>query len=291
MRIRQPAVAGSFYSGQERTLRDSVAGYVQAAWEAMSAEEQDPHAPLPKALIAPHAGYDYSGPVAGSAYARIKHARGVVTRVVLAGPVHRVPVRAVAISSADGFATPLGVVPVDKAALEKIRALPQVEVNDAAHGLEHSLETHLPFLQCLLGPEETRGGKGRGAKEGGNQAGFSLVPLAVGDTPAETTAAVYEALWGGRETLFVISTDLSHFHAYEAAQQLDAAATRAIEALQPEGITHEQACGRAPMAGLLLAARQRGLRIKTLDLRNSGDTAGGRERVVGYGAWALYEEA
>ncbi|MGD0091704.1 MAG: AmmeMemoRadiSam system protein B [Planctomycetota bacterium] len=278
MKIRNPAVAGTFYSSDARKLRESVAGYVRAALEALPAEEKDAQAPLPKAIIAPHAGYIYSGPVAGSAYARIVNARGLVTRVVLAGPVHRVPVRALAASSMDGFATPLGVVSVDRVAVDRIGKLPQVEINDLAHAAEHSLEVHLPFLQYVLGPQEPPEGK----------PAFTLVPLAVGDAEAEATAEVFEALWGGPETLFVISTDLSHFHTYDTARALDAAATRAIEALRPEDIAPRQACGAAPVAGLLVAARKHGLRVKTLDLRNSGDTAGSRDSVVGYGAWALY---
>ena len=285
MKIRNPAVAGSFYPGDASALRESVEGYVSAALEAMPAEEKDPKAALPKAIIAPHAGYVYSGAVAGSAYARIVNARGVVTRVVLAGPVHRVPVRAVAVSGMDGFATPLGVVPVDKEARERISQLSQVEINDGPHASEHSLETHLPFLQCVLGPAPH---KRRKAGQAGTDAEFSLVPLAVGDAEAEETAEVYDTLWGGPETLFVVSTDLSHFYDYDTARQLDLAASRAIEALLPEDIAPRQACGRAPMAGMLVAARRHGLRVKTLDLRNSGDTTGSRGSVVGYGAWALY---
>jgi len=285
MKIRNPAVAASFYPGDASKLRESVEGYVSTALEAMPAEEKDLRAPLPKAIIAPHAGYVFSGAVAGSAYARIVNARGVVTRVVLAGPVHRVPVRALAVSGMDGFATPLGLVPVDKEAVERISKLSQVELNDAPHAGEHSLEVHLPFLQCVLGPP---GNKRRKAAPDKDEAGFSFVPLAVGDADAEETAEVYEALWGGPETLFVISTDLSHFYDYDTARELDSAATRAIEALRPEDIGPRQACGRAPMAGMLVAARRHGLRVKTLDLRNSGDTAGSRGSVVGYGAWALY---
>lgn len=285
MKIRSPAVATTFYPGDASALRESVEGYVSAALKTMPAEEKDPKAPLPKAIIAPHAGYIYSGPVAGSAYARIVNARGIVTRVVLAGPVHFVPVRALAVSGMEGFATPLGVVPVDKEAVEKISKLPQVEIDDAPHAQEHSLEAHLPFLQCILGPAQ---GKRRKAAPATDEPGFSLVPLAVGEAAPEETAEVYEALWGGPETLFVISTDLSHRYDYETARQLDAAATRAIEALRPEDIAPRQACGLAPMAGMLIAARNHGLRVKTLDLRNSGDTTGTRGSVVGYGAWALY---
>jgi AmmeMemoRadiSam system protein B len=252
MKIRNPAVAASFYSSDARKLRQSVEGYVRTALETLPAAEKDPKAPLPKAIIAPHAGYVYSGPIAGSAYARIVNARGVVTRVVLAGPVHRVFVRALAVSGMDGFATPLGVVPIDKEAVEKIAKLSQVETNDFAHAGEHSLEVHLPFLQCVLGPPEDK----RKPTPASDGPGFSLVPLAVGDAEPEVTAEVLEALWGGPETLFVISTDLSHFYDYDTAKALDAAANRAIEALRPEDIAPRQACGRAPVAGMLVAARK-----------------------------------
>lgn len=286
MESRRPAVAGSFYPAQPAKLRETIAGYLRTALDAMPAEEKDPKAPLPKALIAPHAGYVYSGPVAASAYARIVNARGIVTRVVLAGPAHRVAVRALAATGLDGFETPLGTVPIDKDAIALIGKLPQVQINDLAHAAEHSLEVHVPFLQFVLGPDQSHA---RQQAEKSPDAGFKLVPLAVGDAVPEETAAVFDALWGGPETLFVISTDLSHFHAYETARLMDANAAKAIEALDPNGLAYEQACGRAPVAGMLLTARKRGLRVKTLDLRSSGDTASSRDTVVGYGAWALYE--
>jgi hypothetical protein len=221
---------------------------------------------VPKAIIVPHAGYIYSGPIAASAYARIQPARGRITRVVLLGPAHRVGFHGLALSSADCFQTPLGRITVDQEAVKKISGLPQVQVMDAAHMQEHSLEVHLPFLQEVLGE-------------------FSLVPLVVGDAEPSEVAEVLEALWGGPETLIVISSDLSHYHDYKTAQRLDRATSEAIEQLRLEDIQYDHACGRNPVSGLLQVARQRGLKAKTIDLRNSGDTAGTPDRVVGYGAY------
>ncbi len=187
---------------------------------------------------------------------------------MLLGPAHRVPVAGLAAPDAGAFATPLGEIPLDAAALERLLELPQVDVLDAAHAFEHSLEVHLPFLQTVLG-------------------GFSLVPLVVGDARPEEVAQVLEAVWNGPETLIVVSSDLSHYQDYATAQRMDAATARAIEALQPEDIRYDDACGRVPIQGLLVAARRKGLRARTLDVRNSGDTAGPRDAVVGYGAWAF----
>lgn len=257
--IRRPAVAGMFYPGEAGELHRMVQAYVAAAGDA---------GPPPKALIAPHAGYVYSGPIAGSAYAQLKPLRGVVTRVILAGPSHRVPFRGIAPSTAEYFATPLGIVPVDQQAIATLRDLPQIVPLEAAHANEHSLEVHLPFLQEVLGE-------------------FSIVPLVVGDATQGQVAEVMERLWGGPETLIVISSDLSHYHDYETARRMDEATSRAIEHLHPQDIKFEHACGRLPILGLLQAARHHGLRARTLDLRNSGDTAGPRDEVVGYGAYVF----
>lgn len=257
--VRNPAVAGLFYPDDPRELHTLVSGYL-AAVSAGGA--------VPKAIIVPHAGYVYSGPVAASAYARLKPASGRFTRVVLLGPAHRVGFNGLALSSADYFLSPLGRITVDREAVDKISRLPQVHVMDAAHAQEHSLEVHLPFLQEVLGE-------------------FSLAPLVVGDAEPGDVAEVLDLLWGGPETLIVISSDLSHYHDYKTAQKLDRATSRAIEQLRPEAIDHDSACGRNPVNGLLRAARQRGLRATTIDLRNSGDTAGSRDRVVGYGAYVF----
>ena len=259
--IRSPAVAGMFYPASAQELRMQVQRFLAAA---------ELGGPAPKAIIVPHAGYIYSGPVAASAYARLRAAKEVITRVVLLGPSHRVGFSGIAVSSVDAFATPLGRIPVDKAAVDQIRDLPNVGYLEQAHAQEHSLEVQLPFLQEVLGD-------------------FSLVPLVVGDASAEEVGAVLEALWGGPETLIVISSDLSHYHDYRTAQQMDAATSQAIATLRFEDIGYHDACGRNPVSGLLWAARRKGLHGETIDLRNSGDTAGPRDQVVGYGAYVFQE--
>ena len=257
MSIRKAAVAGTFYPDDPAELREMIAGFLK---------HTKPSGDVPKAIIAPHAGYIYSGPIAATAYAQVKPARGKIKRVVLLGPSHRVPFRGLAASGADAFATPLGNTPIDKKAIEMIRDMPQVEILDAAHVMEHSLEVQLPFLQEVLGE-------------------FSLVPLAVGDASGEEVAEVLHKLWGGPETLIVISSDLCHYHDYRTAGRMDRSTSDAIESLRPEDIDYEQACGRIPISGLLLAAKKHGLRAQTIDLRNSGDTAGSKDEVVGYGAY------
>lgn len=261
--IRPAAVAGMFYPDDPRELRATLQAMLSDAAEAPA---EALGGPAPKAMIVPHAGYVYSGPIAASAYARLRPAAARIRRVVLIGPCHRVAVRGLAVSGADAFATPLGTVPVDRPAVETVLALPFVQCLDAAHEAEHALEVHLPFLQSVLGE-------------------FSLVPLVAGDAAPAEVAAVLERLWGGEETLIVISSDLSHYLPYDAAREIDRRTCSAIERLDPAAITWEQACGRVPVSGLLLAARRHGLAVTTLDLRNSGDTAGDRRRVVGYGAW------
>lgn len=257
--VRNPAVAGLFYPADPRELHAIIENFLASA---------DTSVTVPKAIIVPHAGYVYSGPIAASAYARLKPARGQITRVVLLGPSHRVGFDGLALSSADYFMTPLGRIPVDQEAVKKISRLPQVRVMDAAHAQEHSLEVHLPFLQEVLGE-------------------FSLVPLVVGDAEPGDVGEVLDHLWGGPETLIVISSDLSHYHDYQTAQKLDRATSQAIEELRIKDIQYDHACGRNPVNGLLHVARRLGLRARTIDLRNSGDTAGSRDRVVGYGAYVF----
>ncbi len=256
---RNPAVAGLFYPDNPRTLRTALADYLRTVPETGS---------VPKAIIAPHAGYIYSGPIAASAYARLKPARGRIQRVVLLGPSHRVGFHGLALSSAEFFVTPLGRIPLDREAAAIISDLPQVRVMDVAHAQEHSLEVHLPFLQEVLGE-------------------FRLLPLVVGDASPEEVSEVLELLWGGPETLIVISSDLSHYHDYAVAKKMDRATSHAIETLRYEDIHHDDACGRNPVSGLLHLARKQGLSVHTIDLRNSGDTAGTRESVVGYGAYVI----
>lgn len=257
---RPAAVAGQFYPAEPAPLRAMIARCLEAVapWTG----------PSPKALIAPHAGYIYSGPVAASAFASFVPDRSRIKRIVLLGPAHRVSFPGLATSSAHAWATPLGLVPLDPAALALLGDLPQVRNHDPAHRWEHSLEVQVPFLQSVL-------------------EGFQLIPLLVGEASDTEIRQVLDCLWGGPETRLVISSDLSHYHDYETAVRLDRRACQAIESLQP--LEPEQACGCRPIGGLLAAARARRLHVRTLDLRNSGDTAGSRDRVVGYGAWAFWE--
>ncbi|HKJ70383.1 MAG TPA: AmmeMemoRadiSam system protein B [Gammaproteobacteria bacterium] len=261
---RPPAVAGTFYSGEGAALARQVDDLLARA----GANE----GPAPKAVIAPHAGFMFSGAVAARAYAGLAPARDRIERVVLVGPSHYVPLRGLAVSSAGRFRTPLGEVAVDTEGVAAALAQPGVRTHDAAHAREHSLETQLPFLQRVLGD-------------------FRMVPLVAGDTPAAEVGGVLEALWGGPETLIVISSDLSHFHDDATARALDAATARAIEALDGEALSPDHACGVRPVQGLLWGARRGGGRIRTLDLGNSGDAGAPRDRVVGYGAFALEERA
>ena len=262
--VRRPAVAGTFYPDDPRDLELAVGNYLRAGERL----DDQAAAAAPKAVIAPHAGYIYSGPVAASVYARLAPARERIRRVVLMGPAHRVPLRGLAVSGAEAFLTPLGPVPVDGAAVEAIVSLDQVEVLDAAHEGEHSLEVQLPFLQRVLER-------------------FAIVPIVAGRAAPEQVGEVLERLWGGDETLIVISSDLSHYNDYDTARRMDAATSRAIEALRPAEIGPHDACGSAAIGGVLRVAEKRGLGARTIDLRNSGDTAGPRDRVVGYGAYAF----
>jgi AmmeMemoRadiSam system protein B len=267
IRIREAAVAGSFYPADPGALRSVLRGML----DAVPLQTGQPQSDLPpRALIVPHAGYVYSGQIAASAYARLRPFRERYRRVVLLGPCHCVAFRGLAASSAAAFRTPLGDVPLDRAAIDALRH-PAVSVIDAAHRPEHSLEVQLPFLQSVLGT-------------------FSLVPLVVGEAKPEDVAAVIDLLWTGPETLVVVSSDLSHYLDYAAARGVDSDTRCAIEAMDGRRIGPTQACGARPLQGLLLAARRRELHAVTLDLRNSGDTSGGREHVVGYGAWLFVEE-
>jgi len=258
---RPPAVAGMFYPADADALLQQV--------DTMLVQARPAVAIYPKAVIAPHAGYIYSGPVAASAYTLLRDME-YIRRVVLLGPVHRVPVHGLALPEADSFSTPLGNIPLDKEAMESITQLPQVVWSEAAHAMEHSLEVHLPFLQRVLNE-------------------FQLVPLAVGDATPEDVAGVLDMLWGDDETLIVISSDLSHYLPYQQAQQVDRITADNILAKQWP-ISHEQACGATPINGLLATADRHGLAPHLLDLRNSGDTAGDKQQVVGYGAFAFSEE-
>jgi AmmeMemoRadiSam system protein B/AmmeMemoRadiSam system protein A len=261
--MRPAAVAGMFYPRDPQALAAEVDELLGGV------EDLAPRLGFPKALVVPHAGYIYSGPVAAHAYDELAPARGIVRRVVLLGPVHRVAVRGLAAPTAEVFETPLGRIPIDRQALRSVQDLPQVVESDPAHAMEHSLEVQLPFLQKVLGE-------------------FALVPFAVGTASVEEVAQVLERLWGGPETLIVISTDLSHYHTYEQAQKIDGA-TLARIAARATDIDHEEACGATPLNGLLFYAGKRDLPVRLLAACNSGDTAGGRNQVVGYSSFALYD--
>jgi len=262
-RLRPPAVAGIFYPADAAELRGAVARYMEDG----APEVECRH---PKALIVPHAGYPYSGPVAGRAYRLLRDAGAAgIRHVVLLGPSHRVPLRGLAVPGVDGFVTPLGVVPIDAAGRQRLRELGLAGIADAPHATEHSLEVQLPFLQCLLGE-------------------FDLLPVTAGLAPPELVAHALEAVWNGPETLIIVSTDLSHYHTYDEARQIDATTTRAILERCTD-LSDEQACGARGVNGLMQIARRRGLDVRLLDQRNSGDTAGDRSRVVGYGSYAVCE--
>ena len=260
--VRPPAVAGRFYPLEPELLRRTVHDLLADA----RPPPRTPPPPPTKAIIAPHAGYRYSGPVAASAYAAIAGARGTVTRVIVAGPAHFWPVRGVAVSSAMAFATPLGPVPVDDDARRRTLDVPGVVTDDRAHAGEHSLEVQLPFVMAALGE-------------------VSLLPLLVGSAGAGVLAEALDVVWGGPETCVVISTDLSHYLDASTARALDARTAQSICRLDTPG--SDAACGAAAVAGMMLAARRHHLDVRLLDLRNSSDTAGRPERVVGYGAFAL----
>ena len=254
-----PSVAGLFYPEDPGELRRQVRTFVDSA--AASG------AP-PKAIVAPHAGYRYSGAVAGSAYARLSRNASAIRRVVLLGPAHRVPLEGLAACSARFFETPLGAIEVERDAVERARRLPQVRERDEAFRGEHSLEVHFPFLkECLTD--------------------FRIVPFLVGRASERDVREVLDILWGGAETAIVVSTDLSHYHDYDTARAMDAVTSAAIEDLRGDALGYESACGRGALRGLLAVARARGLEADTVDLRNSGDTSGPRDRVVGYGAYAI----
>lgn len=260
---RPAAVAGLFYPDNAATLRRDIHALLAAVPPAIIL----PHPP--KALIVPHAGYIYSGPVAASAYAQLRPLRDRIRRVVMLGPVHRVPVRGLALPDVTAFSTPLGTVLLDRESVDRLRPLRQITISAAAHAMEHSIEVQLPFLQSVLD-------------------NFRLVPLAVGDATTEQVAEVIDTAWGGPETLIVVSSDLSHYLPYEHGRRVDIATCDAILHLRGE-LNHEQACGGTPINGLMQVARRRQLSPHLLDLRSSGDTAGDRARVVGYAALGFTE--
>ena len=261
--IRPAAVAGSFYPAAATELQSEIR-------KLLGSTGTGAIVPVPKALIAPHAGYIYSGPIAAAGYSRLAPARERITRVVLLGPSHFVGFYGLAADSAEGWQTPLGTVPIDRPVVERLIKARLIGVLDAAHTREHSLEVQVPFLQVALGE-------------------FALGPIVAGDASPQAVVALLDAVWAGPETLIVVSTDLSHYLDYRSCQETDHQTADAIERLDPGGLEPQSACGRVPVRGLLAAAKRRGMSIVRLDLRNSGDTAGPRDRVVGYGSWALFE--
>jgi AmmeMemoRadiSam system protein B len=258
MKIRQAAVAGAFYPGDAEELEQLLDEFLETGAESN---------PRPKAIISPHAGYIYSGPIAGSVFSLFKNA-SEIKRVIVLGPSHRVPFRGIAASTANFYQTPLGNVEIDLEALKQLEGLDFVGFLDQAHQHEHSLEVQIPFIQKLF-PQA------------------KILPLVVGDAEPQQVGEVIEKLWGGEETLIVISSDLSHYHPYDEARQIDAKTTKAIENCAIEDFDHQQACGATPVKGLLYVAKKKDLPVRTLDLRNSGDTAGNKDQVVGYGAYAV----
>ncbi len=263
--IRPPAVAGMFYPANPHVLSDMIK-------QDLAQANLNPDIATPKAIIVPHAGYIYSGPVAASAFALLKPYRQLIKRVVIIGPSHRVGFNGVAISSADAFDTPLGTIPIDKKGLAKLSGMAGVHINDEAHVAEHSLEVQLPFLQTMLDQ-------------------FSIVPIVAGDASPQLISNIIKTLWGGSETLIVISSDLSHYHQYEIARQLDKITSQAILNLDVDTVDSEHACGCVGIRGLLTFAQQHPLEASLIDLRNSGDTAGSKDSVVGYGAYLFTEPA
>lgn len=258
---RFPAVAGSFYPADSLVLQSSVQSYLDNAGKKVCNSK-------PLAMIVPHAGYIYSGPIAANGYSQLIPFAGQISRVVLLGPSHRVPFSGIASCSHDYFQTPLGDIPLDREVIAQLNQLPFVQENDQAHHQEHSLEVQLPFLQSIL-PD------------------FKLVPLVIGQAEDRQVEQVLESLWHTHDTLFLLSSDLSHYLDYETAQDCDRTTCQAIEDLNPQIIDYEQACGRSAIAGMLLSAKKHNLQVETLDLRNSGDTAGSKDRVVGYGCWVF----
>lgn len=268
--VRPAAVAGMFYPGSPAALSAMIRECFADAVAQKTANASREATAWPKAMIVPHAGYIYSGPIAASAYARLAAARDTIRRVVLFGPTHRVAVQGLALPAATRFETPLGTVRIDQEAIEGLTDLPYVVRSDVAHAQEHSLEVQLPFLQTVL-------------KD------FTLVPFAVGYATAEQVATVMDRLWGGDETLILVSSDLSHYHPYRSAVEIDRETAQAVlDARTP--LDHEQACGATPINGLLQCVATKRLKPTLLDLRNSGDTAGDRSRVVGYASFAFEPE-
>ncbi|MBX2867927.1 MAG: AmmeMemoRadiSam system protein B [Acidiferrobacterales bacterium] len=265
--LRPAAVAGQFFSAVADELSQSVDQFLREAMARTPGSVDQ----MPKALVVPHAGYRFSGSIAASAYACVLPNAQRISRVVLLGPSHKVRMQGLGFSGADFFETPLGRIPVDVHTVRQcVSRFRFAGINNKAHQYEHSLETQLPFLQKAIGT-------------------FSLVPAVVGSTDLDQVAECLSFLWGGEETLILISTDLSHFKAYDDATEIDAITSRAILNLNPNPITYEHACGQVGLRGLLSLSQKKKLKAVQLDVRNSGDTAQRKDQVVGYGSFAFLE--
>ncbi len=261
MNVRQPAVAGMFYPQDRLILEQTIKQFIAQA---------EQYNPPPKALIVPHAGYIYSGYTAAQAYASLQSKSATIKKIVLLGPAHTMYFKGIAYDPATYVATPLGDIEQDTGLLAKISSLPYVYSLPQAHQKEHCLEVQWPFCQVLF-----------------NQ--FTLLSLVVGETEPEQVAELLELVWGGDETLIIISSDLSHYLAYNEAQKEDTQTCLAISTLNFESLIHHNACGFYPLRGFLHYARQHQLCGRLVDLRNSGDTAGSKERVVGYSSYHFYQ--
>ncbi len=271
---RLPAVAGLFYPSDPGELQGMVRSMLE---EAGSRKKEDlagasGNGRVLRAIIAPHAGYVYSGPVAASAYVYVGAAAGNVGKVAILGPSHRVPVRGLALSSAAEYEMPGFSLPADSEAAESLRRADLAEFVDEAHAAEHSIEVHLPFIKAVLGEVE-------------------VAAIAVGEASPDRVGAAVELLMEDPKRLVVISSDLSHYLDYDSAVAVDSVTAQAILNLRYEDIGYEQACGRNCIRGLLWAARRQGMHPQLLDLRNSGDTAGPRDSVVGYPAFAFWSRS
>lgn len=260
--VRPPAVAGAFYPDDPHELRETVSEYLRRS-------ESERSARAPKALIVPHAGYIYSGAIAAAAYTAVAERRHAIRRVVLIGPSHRVYLRGMAVPAAAYFQTPLGRITVDPDLKSVLLRRTDVVESDAPHAQEHCLEVQLPFLQTLFDE-------------------LTLLPLVLGSIAPAQVAAALSDVWGDDQTLVLVSSDLSHYRTYESARQIDAATSASI--LRREtALAGEQACGAAGINGLMYLAAERSLDVTEIARCNSGDTAGDKSRVVGYGAFAVHE--
>jgi hypothetical protein len=262
IQIRKPCVAGLFYPDDPERLDFTLNQLFESVPENLKTGYS------PHAIIVPHAGYIYSGEIAASAYSSILKRVQDIKRVVILGPSHQLALNGAACPSATHFDTPLGRIPLDVEEIARLQAQGLIEINDAAHVREHSIEVQLPFLQHILSD-------------------FKIIPIVVGLEQAMPIAALLEPFWRAKDALIVVSSDLSHYLDYYDARKMDSDTSSAIEACRWQDISPTQACGCYPMRGLLQLAQEENSSVSCIDLRNSGDTAGDKSRVVGYGAYVF----